>query len=70
MGLGFESMIFLGKTLNSVCGRQMFGTCNDLLRLISHRHMHNVGFSALAVDYSNSSMVAPVGHAFVDGWFN
>lgn len=51
-----------------MCRGQMLGACNDLLCLTPHFHCYDVGFSTFAADNSNSTVISPVGHAFVHRW--
>ncbi len=44
---------------------QVFRASDDLFRLLSHSDMNDIGFASFGVNYSHSSVVAPVWHALV-----
>ena len=48
----------------------MFWASDNLLRLISHLDMNDVGFAAFLMYDANPAMVASVRHALVNGGFN
>ena len=68
--MGLESTIFLGKGGHSACWGQVFGTGNDLFRLVSHLDGYHVGFAASLTNDAHSTMVASVGHSLVNGRFD
>jgi hypothetical protein len=43
----------------------VFWTSNDLFGLVTHLNMNDVGFTAFLMNDPNSSVVTPMGHAFV-----
>lgn len=47
-------------------GSDVFGPCDDLFRLLAHRHVDHIRLTSLFVNYTDSSVVTSMRHAFVN----
>lgn len=49
-----------------MCWGNMFGSCDNFFCFTARNDVDYVGLAAFRLDYSDSSVVPPVGHALVD----